>query len=81
VHPDHRGSLYTNYTESRIKFLYLIRGVSKDFFFLRLYTALLNVAKKKRNFNIGEEHKRKNRRYEETEKRKSTTRKKTEKKR
>jgi hypothetical protein len=55
----------------------LIRVVGKEvmyegfFFFLRLYlcTSLLKVAKKKMNFNIGEEHKRKSRRNEETEKR------------
>jgi hypothetical protein len=61
----------------RLSFLYLIRGVCKGFFFFScLYTALLNVAKKKRNFDIGEEHKQRNRRHEETKKKKTTTRKK-----
>jgi mannitol-specific phosphotransferase system IIBC component len=54
----------------RLSFIYLIRGVCKGFFFSCLYTALLNVAKKKRNFDIGEEHERRNRRHEETKKKK-----------
>jgi hypothetical protein len=55
--------------------------VSAKVFFFPLYTALLNVAKKKRNFDIGEEHKRRNKRQEGTKEKKNHDKKKTKKKR